>query len=89
MSKFKLLLGYFAIFFSINPFAFADKVSDCLKGHLNTPECRRMIANYWAHHQTIERIARQEGVEPALLKALIAYESHYNHKAVRRNRLPV
>lgn len=82
MSKFKLLLGYFAIFFSINSSAFADKVSDCLKGRSKSAACRTMIANYWAHHQTIERIARQEGVEPALLKALIAYESHYNHKAV-------
>lgn len=78
MSKFKLFLGYFAIFFSISPSAFADKVSDCLKGRSKSTACQAMIV----HHQTIERIALQEGVEPALLKALIAYESHYNHKAV-------
>lgn len=62
--------------------ASADHVSDCLKGRSKSNTCQTMIANYWAHHQTIERIARQEGVEPALLKALIAYESNYNHKAV-------
>lgn len=62
--------------------ASADHVSDCLKGRSQSAACRTMVANYWAHHQAIERIARQEGVEPALLKALIAYESHYNHRAV-------
>ncbi|MDU1346843.1 MAG: lytic transglycosylase domain-containing protein [Eikenella corrodens] len=62
--------------------ALSDGVSNCLKGFSNTPDCRRMIANYWQHAPAIERIARQEGVEPELLKALIAYESRYNHQAV-------
>lgn len=70
----------------ISPLVCADKVSGCLKGHLNTPECRRMIVNYWQHSPVIERIAIQEGVEPELLKALIAYESRYNHRAVSQVR---
>ncbi|WP_198344799.1 lytic transglycosylase domain-containing protein [Neisseria chenwenguii] len=68
----------------ISPLTHADKISGCLKGYINTPECRRMIANYWQHAPSIERIAVQEGVEPELLKALIAYESSYNHRAVSR-----
>ena len=61
---------------------YADMVTDCLRGHQKTASCHRMIVNYWQHAPAIERIARQEGVEPELLKALIAYESRYNHQAV-------
>lgn len=66
----------------ISPTTLSDGVSDCLKGRSNTPACRRMITNYWQHAPAIEHIARQEGVEPELLKAMIAYESRYNHQAV-------
>lgn len=61
---------------------YADMVTDCLRGYQKTASCHRMIVNYWQHAPAIERIARQEGVEPELLKALIAYESRYNHQAV-------
>lgn len=62
--------------------AFPNNIPDCLKGRLNTPECRHMIMNYWQHSSSIERIAIQEGIEPELLKALIAHESAYNARAV-------
>lgn len=62
--------------------AFADYTTDCLKGKKHSAACKRMLNDYWKYNDLIEKIAREEGIDPALLKALIAYESAYNAKAV-------
>lgn len=58
------------------------QVEGCLKGMVKTKACDNLIKNYWLHNSTIERIAREERIDPDILKALVAYESRYNHKAV-------
>nr|KAJ8744174.1 lytic transglycosylase domain-containing protein [Delftia sp. PS-11] len=40
-----------------------------------------MLRNYWQHEQAIAAVARHYGLEPALLKALVAVESRYNAQA--------
>ena len=62
--------------------AYADYTTDCLKGKKHSAACKRMLNDYWKYNDLIEKIAREEGIDPALLKALIAYESAYNAKAV-------
>lgn len=57
-------------------------VEGCLKGIRKTKGCYTMIANYWKHAPVIERAACSEGADPRLMKALIAYESTYDHRAV-------
>lgn len=59
-----------------------ERVESCLKGRKQTPSCRNMLANYWKHESVIERGACLEGVDPRLMKSLIAYESMYDNKAV-------
>lgn len=59
-----------------------ERVESCLKGRKQTPSCRNMLANYWKHDPVIERGACLEGVDPRLMKSLIAYESMYNNNAV-------
>ena len=61
-----------------------EAVEGCLKGTRQTKACYTMIANYWKHAPVIERAACMEGVDPRLMKSLIAYESTYNHRAVSR-----
>lgn len=61
--------------------AFADYTTDCLKGKKYSTACQNMLKRYWQYSDLIEKIGRQEGVDPSLLKALIAYESSYNAKA--------
>ncbi|MBR5940838.1 MAG: lytic transglycosylase domain-containing protein [Neisseriaceae bacterium] len=62
--------------------AFADYTTDCLKGKKHSASCKKMLNNYWRYNALIEKIAYEEGIDPSLLKALIAYESAYNAKAV-------
>ena len=62
--------------------AYADYTTDCLKGKKHSAACKRMLNDYWKYNALIEKIGYEEGVDPALLKALIAYESAYNSKAV-------
>ena len=62
--------------------AYADYTTDCLKGKQHSASCKKMLNNYWRYNALIEKIAREEGIDPALLKALIAYESAYNAKAI-------
>lgn len=62
--------------------AYADYTTDCLKGKKHSASCKRMLNDYWKYNALIEKIGREEGIDPALLKALIAYESAYNAKAV-------
>ncbi|WP_206224741.1 transglycosylase SLT domain-containing protein [Neisseria yangbaofengii] len=61
-----------------------EQVEGCLQGKIANKSCLTMIANYWKHSPAIEKIAREEGVDPGLFKALVAYESRYNRKAVSR-----
>ena len=62
------------------------QVEGCLKGMVKTRACDRMIQNYWQHNTSIERVAREERIDPLLLKSLVAYESRYNSKAVSPKR---
>ena len=62
--------------------AYADYTTDCLKGKKHSAACKRMLNDYWKYNALIEKIAYEEGIDPSLLKALIAYESAYNAKAV-------
>ena len=57
-------------------------VEGCLKGTRQSKGCAAMVANYWKHNTVIERVSREEGVDPKWMKSLIAYESMYNSKAV-------
>lgn len=59
-----------------------EQVEGCLKGKSANKACLTMIANYWKYSPAIEKIAREEGVDPNLIKSLVAYESRYNRKAV-------
>lgn len=59
-----------------------ERVEGCLKGRKQTKSCHVMLANYWRHEPVIERGACLEGVDPRLMKSLIAYESMYHNKAV-------
>ncbi|WP_404299043.1 lytic transglycosylase domain-containing protein [Alicycliphilus denitrificans] len=54
---------------------------DCLRGSKSTPACQQMLRNYWQHEAAIAAVARHYGLEPALLKALVAVESRYNAQA--------
>jgi soluble lytic murein transglycosylase-like protein len=53
----------------------------CLRGQTTTEYCKQILRNYWRHEQTIAAVARHYGLEPALLKALVAVESSFNDKA--------
>ena len=53
----------------------------CLRGHSRSAACQRMLQDYWRHEPAITAIARHYGLEPALLKALVAVESGYNATA--------
>lgn len=53
----------------------------CLRGQSNSQFCKQILRNYWRHEQTIAAVARHYGLEPALLKALVAVESSFNDKA--------
>ena len=81
----KLILTLTAAALFVPTFAVAKQravVEDCLKGKRQTQSCYTLIANYWQHAPTIERVAREEGVDPKWMKSLIAYESMYNSRAV-------
>lgn len=54
---------------------------DCLRGKSRSTHCQRMLQNYWQHESAISAIARHYGLEPALLKALVAVESQFNASA--------
>lgn len=46
--------------------------------------CGATVARYWAIEPLITQIAKQHGLEPALLKALVAVESAYNPMAISK-----
>nr|WP_314710042.1 lytic transglycosylase domain-containing protein [uncultured Comamonas sp.] len=53
----------------------------CLRGQTSAQYCKQILSNYWRHEQTIAAVAKHYGLEPALLKALVAVESNFNDKA--------
>lgn len=53
----------------------------CLRGLVQSPACQKMIQHYWQHEAAITETAYHYGLEPALLKALVATESHFNASA--------
>lgn len=55
--------------------------SRCLHGKVNNAACLRMLRNYEQVAPIIERVALREGVDPALIKALVGVESGYDFQA--------
>lgn len=53
----------------------------CLRGQSTSRGCQQILRNYWEHEAAITAVARHYGLEPALLKALVAVESGFNAKA--------
>lgn len=52
--------------------------ADCLRGQSKSASCQNILRNYWQHEQLISEVALEVGLEPALLKALVAVESSFN-----------
>lgn len=46
--------------------------------------CNATVGRYWAIEPLITQVAKQQGIEPALLKALVAVESAYNPMAMSK-----
>ena len=46
--------------------------------------CNAIVGRYWAIEPLITQVAKQHGMEPALLKALVAVESAYNPMAMSK-----
>ena len=46
--------------------------------------CDAIVGRYWAIEPLITQVAKQQGMEPALLKALVAVESAYNPMAISK-----
>ena len=46
--------------------------------------CNSTVGRYWAIEPLITQVAKQQGMEPALLKALVAVESAYNPNAMSK-----
>lgn len=46
--------------------------------------CNAIVGRYWAIEPLITQVAKQHGMEPALLKALVAVESAYNPMAISK-----
>ena len=76
----KILMTLLALF-SFQIASADDYTTACLKGKKHSTSCKRMLSNYWSYNALIEKIGREEGVDPSLLKAVIAYESSYNKNA--------
>ena len=53
----------------------------CLRGQVTSQVCKQVLRNYWTHEAAITNVALHYGLEPALLKALVAVESGFNPKA--------
>lgn len=53
----------------------------CLRGHSVSRGCAQILRNYWEHEAAITAVAHHYGLEPALLKALVAVESGFNPNA--------
>lgn len=74
-----LLAAYLAA--GLAPAEASSGTQRCLRGHSASPSCKQILRNYWRHEQTIAAVAQHYGLEPALLKALVAVESSFNDKA--------
>lgn len=58
------------------------ELAQCLTGQIKSIACDRTIKRYWQHQPTVLAAARAEGIDPALLMAVAAIESRFNHEAV-------
>lgn len=81
------LLGAICFLFSVPASAQSvDGLVRCLQSHpkYRGSNCGATVARYWAIEPLITQVAKQHGLEPALLKALVAVESAYNPMAISR-----
>lgn len=58
-----------------------ENLARCLHGQVKSAGCEQTLANYWKVEELINQAAQKEGMEPALMKALVAIESSYNYQA--------
>lgn len=80
-----LLLLIVAVLFGFYHFSYAGSppsVELCLAGHIRSANCDATIRNFYQHEPAITQAALAEGIDPALLKAMVAVESRYNSQAV-------
>lgn len=63
-----------------------DSLVHCLQSEARYrgSNCDAMVGRYWAIEPLITQVARSQGLEPALLKALVAVESAYNPMAISK-----
>lgn len=78
----QLFLCLWSLAFASKALAGIEATADCLKGRNQSTGCRVMIENYWKVDPLIERVAKSQGIDPLLIKALVAVESGYNGRAV-------
>ena len=75
----KLILTLTAAALFVPTFAVAKQravVEDCLKGKRQTQSCYTLIANYWQHAPTIERVAREVTQQYGLRVGLGFHATH-------------
>ncbi len=74
-----------AVAICVSGSAFAGNVPDyvrCLTGDTKSARCDTAIRNWWQHYPTVVDAAKSEGIDPALLLAVVAVESRFNNQAV-------
>ena len=82
-----VLIFLSVLFFSISsPAQSVDGLVRCLQSNpkYRGSNCGATVERYWAIEPLITQVAKQHGMEPALLKALVAVESAYNPMAISR-----
>lgn len=59
----------------------SKRIRECLQMPSQTKSCEVIAANYAKHEIAMEEAAANANISPALLKAIVGIESHYNEKA--------
>lgn len=79
---FYLTLTAIALVWTSSAYAGIEATANCLQGKVQSRQCKVMIDNYWQVEEAISRVAKSQGLDPLLVKALVAVESGYNHRAI-------
>ena len=81
-----LAIGLAASFWGSAQAASIDGMVRCLQSgpRYRGANCDAMVGRYWQIEPLISQVARSHGMEPALLKALVAVESGYNPQALSK-----
>jgi len=74
----RLTWGLFILCFSANGWTQPSTLSDCLlSSRINSPACATQIVRLESQYAFVPQLARDAGVDPALILAVIAVESSY------------